>query len=443
MSRIERELNIKHFNYDCDSSGQVDGLVKNAEDTDFLATLDADDFESSEYQEEIDLIQLRLDELKSIQTLKPEEQLECGRKIFAGQLSLRNLDAVRYSDLLTADQQLEINTLFSDKRACFLFKHFNRKIKRETKHSQTHNSQENGNSKGDKLAQIADSHLEELDKKLKVVSQIDSDYYKRQVLDELINQQIKTVKDGMDAHSLLVLTNWRLPFYFAKRARQSISFDIPLMDLWDYGDEGLLIAAARYDYFRGYRFSTYASYWIKQAIGRGIDNTCSTIRLPMHVRERIKNLLKKQAILTQEFGYEPDIAELARQNDTPLNMLTSALLTHKTLSLDYKVHGKNQGDDDFELVDLIPDNDQNLEESGFNAILKGEIRKVLELLTPRERKVIELRFGLEDGRPMTLEEISRQFQVTRERIRQIESKALKKLRNPNVSKKLYDYYRPF
>jgi len=443
MSRIERGSTLEYSNIVKAPDGKKFVLLPELPESEGGEAQDSivGDVDELKYKEgEVDLVHLRFEELRPIQMLKYEEQLKCGRKIFAGQLSLKGLVVITESGLLTPRQQERVEVAIADKRAQFLLKHLDRKRDQAIHHLKNQDGNK-ASAGGDKeLAQIIDRYLKRLGERLEIISQIDSAESREQLLEALIDRQIESVRRGIASHNVLVLTNWRLSLHLARTAKQSIGFDMPLIDLWDYGDEGLMIAAARFDYRKGLRFSTYASPWIKQTIARGIADSCSTIRLPTYVREGLRDLLRIQAQLTQEFGHEPDLEELAERYESPLKILTSAIKAQKTLSLNYPLSGEDGGDGDLEFGDVIPDESQDLEEAGFRAVQKEEVRKALASLAPRERRVIELRFGLEDGRSRTLEEVGREFHVTRERIRQIEARALRKLRHPSRSGKLRPYH---
>ncbi|MBN2853156.1 MAG: RNA polymerase sigma factor RpoD [Clostridia bacterium] len=294
-----------------------------------------------------------------------------------------------------------------------------------------------------------DKELEEIEEELgrdvQIPDGISIDDPVRMYLKEIGKVTLLTAKDeirlakGMECgddecKKQLAEANLRLVVSIAKRY---VGRGMQFLDLIQEGNLGLIKAVEKFDYTKGYKFSTYATWWIRQAITRAIADQARTIRIPVHMVETINKLIRVSRQLVQELGRDPLPEEIAEEMNISVDKVREIMkISQEPVSLETPI-GEEE---DSHLGDFIPDQDALApSEAAAFTLLKEQLVSVLDTLTPREEKVLKLRFGLEDGKARTLEEVGREFNVTRERIRQIEAKALRKLRHPSRSKKLKDY----
>ena len=419
----ERGIKIIEDEADADVNLDVDSIiaeVENAENNSDELGLGGDDEEEAAEENPADLkaamdellddpVKNYLKQIGQIPLLSAEQEVDLSKRIHAG---------AEAAHILQADRQKYGATEYIKKNSArFSFE------EDENSRSYTEDLDEDGNTKSSE------------DDEEKAAEEEAMEAVENGPLTEERRQELlKIRRDGLNARRSLSEANLRLVVSIAKK---HVGHNLAFLDLIQEGNIGLIKAAEKFDCDRGFRFSTYATWWIRQAITRAIADQARTIRIPVHMVETINKVKKVSSQLLHENGHEPSAEEIAERLDMPVDKVREIMrVAQEPVSLETPI-GEEE---DSHLGDFIPDEEAPVPaEAASQTLLKEQLADVLKTLTPREEKVLRLRFGLEDGRPRTLEEVGKEFNVTRERIRQIEAKALRKLRHPSRSKKLRDF----
>ena len=419
----ERGIKIIEDEADADVNLDVDSIiaeVENAENNSDELGLGGDDEEEAVEENPADLkaamdellddpVKNYLKQIGQIPLLSAEQEVDLSKRIHAGAEAAHILQADRQK--YGAPEYIKKNS------ARFSFE------EDENSRSYTEDIDEEGSEKPSEDAEEKAAEEEAMEA-----------VENGPLTEERRQELLKTRRDGLNARRSLSEANLRLVVSIAKK---HVGHNLAFLDLIQEGNIGLIKAAEKFDCDRGFRFSTYATWWIRQAITRAIADQARTIRIPVHMVETINKVKKVSSQLLHEYGHDPSAEEIAERLDMPVDKVREIMrVAQEPVSLETPI-GEEE---DSHLGDFIPDDDAPVPaEAASQTLLKEQLADVLKTLTPREEKVLRLRFGLEDGRPRTLEEVGKEFNVTRERIRQIEAKALRKLRHPSRSKKLRDF----
>ena len=419
----ERGIKIIEDEADADVNLDVDSIiaeVENAENNSEELGLGMEDEEEAAEENPADLkaamdellddpVKNYLKQIGQIPLLSAEQEVELSRRIHAG---------AEAAHILQADRQKYGGPEYIKKNSArFSFE--------EDENSRSYN-EDLDDEGGEKSTEDAEEKAAE-EEAMEAVEN-------GPLSDEKRAELLKTRRDGLNARRSLSEANLRLVVSIAKRY---VGRGMLFLDLIQEGNLGLIKAVEKFDHTKGYKFSTYATWWIRQAITRAIADQARTIRIPVHMVETINKVIRVSRQLLQELGHDPSPEEIAEEMNMPVDKVREILkIAQEPVSLETPI-GEEE---DSHLGDFIPDEGASEpSEAASYTLLKEQLVSVLSTLTPREEKVLKLRFGLEDGRTRTLEEVGKEFNVTRERIRQIEAKALRKLRHPSRSKKLKDF----
>lgn len=383
----------------------------------------------SDTQEDLGPVIAYLKEIGSVELLKPEEEIQCGQDIFAAKLALRNLQRLADSPIISQDQQSGIQEILSHNRNRVLLDTLNSEIKNKT------DSEDPDDKSFMKDLKRNDDVLTQDLQVLYTLEDLGDREKFQEVVSEFIKEKKSLVEKGLEADKKFVEHNLRLVVSIVKKIRGS---GLAFFDLIQEGNTGLMRASAKFDSRKGYRFSTYASWWIRQAALRAIPENVFMIRLPANLNEALSKARRKQNEMQnkteEEVRLEEVIKSLGYGSHKEQSLIASVRQT-TVASLDMPLFDE---DGSPALIDFQSNPDENIEEQTSANLLKETVKTAINnsALSDREKKVLELRFGLIDGRSRTLEEAGIELGVTRERIRQIETKALSKLRNPNTANKL-------
>jgi len=381
--------------------------------------------------EDTDLIGLHLKEIKDRQ-INVKSHPKLASQIFVGQLAIKALKSIAESDLVTSWQKDGLAKILEDKKTKFLSEQFDLNL-----NNLRNRTKRNGSSQKEKdieFIQINDKHSEWVKRQIEKLEEINNLKVRGHLLQRIIDRMVVQVERGKKSFGELVEHNLALAVHWANVQKcNGLSFSERL----SFAQEGLMYAAARFDFRRKNQFTTYATWWIKQKIERAIMDFGSVIRLPTNIYEDyFWKYLEAEARLAQELGYIPSLEDIANELGITKDKLSQLLQTREVSSLNRLV-GENE---DEEWINYLEDaNSQDLDDEVFKAELRKKVKEVLQELSFRERRVMELRFGIVDGERRSLSEVGREFKVSRERIRQIEMKALKRLADPKLKDKLLPY----